>query len=97
MDAVLSLIRSVSTIIFFSFKDITEDEIERNIEYLKQEQWFQQYLNDEKYKTLIIENVNVRKAIGRINTKKLSNIKYSEKQRRLIERELQKQFNYIHL
>ncbi|WP_188455756.1 hypothetical protein [Virgibacillus oceani] len=43
INAILNLIGSISTMIFASFKDITEEEIEKNIEYLNQEKWFQVY------------------------------------------------------
>lgn len=70
MDAVLDLIRSVSTVIFFSFKDITEEDIENNLESLKHNEWFQDFLDDEKYNKLILNNTNVRRVIGSIDTNK---------------------------
>ncbi|GAQ19774.1 keratin, type II cytoskeletal 2 oral-like [Oceanobacillus picturae] len=70
MDAVLDLIRSVSTVIFFSFKDITEEDIENNLESLKHNEWFQDFLHDEKYNKLILNNTNVRRVIGSIDTNK---------------------------
>lgn len=91
MDAVLDLIRSISTMIFFSFKDITEEDIEKNIEYLKQNKWFQDFPNDEKYEIMIIDNTDVRKIIGSIDTKKMSKPNYNKKQQKRIKRELEKQ------
>lgn len=49
MDSILGLIQSIITIIFSSFKDINEEDIEKNINFLKQENWFQIYLDDIKY------------------------------------------------
>jgi hypothetical protein len=73
MDAVLDLKRSVSTVIFFSFKDITEGDIENNLESLKHNEWFQDFLDDEKYNKLILNNTNVRRVIGSIDSKKSLN------------------------
>ena len=91
MDAVLDLIRSISTMIFFSFKDITEEDIEKNIEYLKHNMWFQDFLDDEKYNKLIVDNTDVRKVIGSIEAKKMSKPKYNKNQQKRIKRELEKQ------
>lgn len=53
--------------------------IERNIKYLKQESWFQEFLNNEEYNELIIKNSDVRTVVGSINIKKMSKPKYNKK------------------
>ncbi|WP_042221658.1 hypothetical protein [Oceanobacillus manasiensis] len=96
MDAVLDLIRSVSTIIFFSLKDITEEDVEKNLEYLKHNKWFQDFLDDEEYSKLILNNTDVRKVIGSIDTKKMSKPKYNKNQQKRLKRELEKQLDNKH-
>ncbi|ASK64178.1 hypothetical protein CFK37_19505 [Virgibacillus phasianinus] len=71
--------------IFLSFKDITEKGIEKNIGFLKQEEWFQAYVNNEKHNKLIANNTRVRKEIGNINIEKMSKTKYYKRQQKRVE------------
>lgn len=63
-----------------------ERDIEANIDYLKQEQWFRAYLADDTYEQLITKNKRVRRIIGLVNTRKLSSPAYHDKQRAKIDK-----------
>lgn len=63
MEAIVDLIGDLATIILCLYKDITEEEIEKNIKYLKQEKWFQAYLLNEKHTELISYNTKVRNVL----------------------------------
>jgi len=91
LDSVLSLLGNIATMIFFSFKDITEEEIENNIKYLEQEKWFQAYLNNDKYNKLIANNTTIRKVIGSININKMSKPNYHKRQQIRVEKVINKQ------
>ncbi|GGH89117.1 hypothetical protein JOD43_004478 [Pullulanibacillus pueri] len=60
-------------------KKVNESDIGRNLKTLKKYQWFQNYLNNEKYKELIKHNKDVRKTIGRFNNHKLNKSSYNIK------------------
>lgn len=77
--------------IFSSSMEAFDRETEYNIEYLSEESWFQEYLSDDKYSSLIVENRKVRRIIGLINIKKMSTPKYHKKQRIKIENIIKKQ------
>lgn len=77
--------------IFASSMEAFERETEYNIEYLSQERWFQVYLSNDKYNSLIVENKKVRRIIGLINIKKMSTSTYHKKQRKKIENIIKKQ------
>ncbi|WP_240378006.1 hypothetical protein [Bacillus piscicola] len=64
---------------FIPFLKVDEEDIERNIKHLKRQQWFQNYLNDEKYRELIIHNKDVRLVIGKFKNNKLGRVSYQEK------------------
>jgi len=91
VESILSLIRSISTIIFFSFKDITNEEIEKNISFLKKKKWFQKFLDNKEYSRLIQNNTVVRKTIGSINLKKMVKPNYNKRQQKRLKRALEKQ------
>ena len=71
MGTLLELLGSISTIIFSFIKAATEEEIEENIKFLKEYQWFQNYLDDVTFNKLIKEHEDVRRVIGNINTNKM--------------------------
>ncbi|MFJ7970905.1 hypothetical protein [Psychrobacillus sp. NPDC096389] len=91
MEAIVGLIGNLATIILCLFKDITEEEIDKNIKYLKQEKWFQAYLLNEKHTELISYNTKARNVIGSMNIKKMSKSTYSRRQQKRIERVINKQ------
>ncbi|WP_085994284.1 hypothetical protein [Oceanobacillus senegalensis] len=90
MGTLLDLLGSIGTLVISSMKDVTEEEIEKNIEFLKKYQWFQDYLDNEEYKHLIHENNNVRNTIGKLDTYKMVKNSYQQKWRRKIFKSLLK-------
>ncbi|MGN7410050.1 hypothetical protein [Sporosarcina sp. SAFN-010] len=90
MQSIIELISNISTIIFSFLKEITEEEIEKNIAYIKREEWFQAYLKDDKYNELIFNNIKVRHIIGTFNIKKMSRSRYHRKHQKRIERAMVK-------
>ncbi|SDM93148.1 hypothetical protein [Sediminibacillus halophilus] len=64
---------------FLPFLKVDEEDIGRNIKYLKRQQWFQNYLNDDNYRELIIHNNDVRQVIGKFKRNKLDKRTYQEK------------------
>lgn len=68
------LFEVLGIIIDFQFyKQVTQEDINRNINKLKQYEWFQDLLRNEDYYELIVSNVNVRNCSGKFKTKKLDN------------------------
>ena len=73
MGTLLELLGSIGTLFLSFTKDVTEEEIEKNIKSLKEYQWFQSYLNDVTFENLIKEHKDVRYVIGKLNTEKMKN------------------------
>lgn len=92
METIVSLIGDLATIILCLFKDITEEKIDKNIKYLRQEKWFQAYLLNEKHTELISHNTKVRNVIGSMNIEKSSKPSYNRSQQNRIKRVINKQF-----
>ncbi|WP_075617208.1 hypothetical protein [Paenisporosarcina indica] len=95
MGILLELIGSIGTLIFSSMKDVTEEEINKNIEFLKQYKWFQAYIDDVQRNKLINENDKVRHIISKINIEKMWRNTYQNKYRKKLELMLQKQTNNL--
>ncbi|MDI2589772.1 hypothetical protein OR571_22365 [Psychrobacillus sp. NEAU-3TGS] len=53
MGPLFELLGSLGTLLFSFTKDVTEEEIEKNIKSLQEYQWFQNYLKDIKFENLI--------------------------------------------
>ena len=85
MGALLELIGSIGTLFFSSMKDVTDEEIEKNIKFLNKYDWFQSYLDNEEYRKLINENEDVRFIIGKINIEKMKRNSYRNKYKKKIE------------
>ena len=96
MGTLLELLGSIGTIYFSFIKAATEEEIEKNIKFLKEEyQWFQNYLEDVAFEKLIIEHEDVRRVVGNINTNKMkSRPRYYKKHKNKIHDVLRKYSNY---
>ena len=73
MGTLFELIGSIGTVFLAFTKEVTEEEIEKNIKFLKEYQWFQKYLNDVKFESLIKEHKDVRYVIGKLNIAKMKN------------------------
>lgn len=56
---------------FHFFKQVTEEDINRNITKLKQYSWFQDLLQNAEYREWITSNKKVRHTIGKFKTKNL--------------------------
>ena len=81
--------------VYLPFLKPDEEDISRNITTLKRYEWFKAYLQNEQYAQLIIHNKNVRKMLGSLNTKRITNPKYQSFYKRKIDKVLQKQLNTI--
>ncbi|WP_077624225.1 hypothetical protein [Sediminibacillus massiliensis] len=78
MQAISILVELLGLIIDFQFmKEVTEKDIEKNIEQLKKYAWFQDYLKDDARRQLIVQNKDVRHKIGKFKTKKLERESYN--------------------
>lgn len=73
MGTLLELLGSISTILFSFTKEVTEERIEKNIKFLEEYQWFQNYLDDVTFDKLIKEQKDVRHVIGKFNIEKMKN------------------------
>ncbi|KAA0547148.1 hypothetical protein FZW96_14345 [Bacillus sp. BGMRC 2118] len=69
-------------------KDVNEEEIEKNIQYLKRFDWFESYLKDDDFNHLINHNTNVRYVIGTCNLTKVKKSRYINIYRKRIHKEL---------
>ena len=77
MGTFLELLGAIGQIALSFMKEVTEEEIEKNINYLKRYEWFDNYLNNDTYKELINKNTEVRYAIGKCNIAKMNKNKYN--------------------
>ena len=90
LGAILELIGSIGTVFISSMKDVTEEEIEKNIKFLRRYEWFQSYFINEEYRKLIAERDDVRFIIGKINIEKMKRNSYQNKYKKKLEVILQK-------
>jgi hypothetical protein len=81
--------------VYLPFLKPDEEDISRNITTLKRYEWFKGYYQNEQYTQLIIQNNNVRRMIGGLNTKKIANPKYQSFYKKKIEKILRKQLNTL--
>ncbi|HLS07073.1 MAG TPA: hypothetical protein VK079_03890 [Bacillota bacterium] len=77
-----------------SLTQVDEDDIRKNLQQLKKYTWFQNLLNNEAYKQLIVHDRDTRKFIGKLNLHKLAKkpfqIKYQQKLEDLLEQKANK-------
>ena len=71
------LLGAIGQIALSFIKKVTEEEIEKNINYLKTYEWFSDFLNNDTYKELINKNTEVRYVIGKCNIAKMNKNKYN--------------------
>jgi hypothetical protein len=81
--------------IYIPFLKVDEEDIGRNLKHLNKYQWFQNYLNDEKYRELIIHNKDVRRVIGKFNSDKLEKDSYNMKCQKRLHKMLLKKLNNV--
>lgn len=93
LGALLELFGSIGTILFTLTKDVTEEEIEKNINFLKEYQWFQKYLDNGQPENLIMNDKDVRFVIGKLNSEKMKKNTYYKKQQKKIQKVLLKKSN----
>jgi len=83
----------VSVITLSLFKDVSDREVRKNIEALRQKIWFQMYWNDDQSRQLIETDGQLQKVIGCMNRDKLSKDRYEAWQRKklvtLLEKKLE--------
>lgn len=72
----------VSVITLSLFKDVSDREVRKNIEALRQKIWFQLYWNDDQSRQLIETDGQLQKVIGCMNRDKLSKDRYEAWQRK---------------
>ncbi|MEZ2717817.1 hypothetical protein C2I17_07045 [Niallia circulans] len=65
--------------VYIPFLKVDEEDVCRNVKHLKKHQWFQNYLNVEEYRGLIIHDKDVRQCIGKFKSSKLHNHSYQNK------------------
>ncbi len=86
---------SLNLAIYIPFLKVDEEDIGRNLKHLNKYQWFQNYLNDEKYRELIIHNKDVRRVIGKFNSDKLEKDSYNMKCQKRLHKMLLKKLNNV--
>lgn len=93
LGALFELLGSIGTFLFTLTKEVTVDEIEKNINFLKEYQWFQKYLENDKFENLIMNDKDVRFAIGKLNSEKMKKNAYYKKHQIKIQKVLLKKSN----
>ena len=73
MGTLFELLGSIGTLFSSFTKDVTEEEIEKNIKFFTEYQSFQNYLNDVEFGNLIKNHKDVRYIIGKFNIEKMEN------------------------
>ncbi len=76
--------------VYTPFLNVDEEDIGRNMKYLKKYHWFRSYLEDEKYREIIIHHKEVRQCIGKFNRDQLHKSSYQKKCQRKLYKVLQK-------
>ncbi|AUJ23380.1 MULTISPECIES: hypothetical protein [Virgibacillus] len=80
---------------FYESRRVEEKDIEKNIRYLKQQQWFQNYLKHPEIYKVIVYDRDVREWIGKLKYKKLNHPSYVEKVRKKIGKLLSKKIDIV--
>ena len=94
MGALFELLGSIGTFLLPFIKEVTEEEVDKNIQFLKQYQWFINLLNDDKYKELVNKDEDVRYVIGKFNRNKMKKISYHNKYQKKINKILLTKASY---
>ncbi len=88
MGLLLDLFNLIAYGIFL--KEVKEEKIGRNIEFLKRYGWFQKCLANDELRELIIHDADVRLVIGKCNRKKMKRRFYRRKYQKKIYKVLMK-------
>ena len=94
MGSLFELLGSIGTLLLPFIKEVTEEEVDKNIQFLKQYKWFINHLNDDKYKELVNKDEDVRYVIGKFNRNKMKKISYHNKYQKKINKILLTKANY---
>ncbi|MGE7624380.1 hypothetical protein ACQKMD_15405 [Viridibacillus sp. NPDC096237] len=85
----MSIILDVlNLVIYLPFFRPDEEDISKNIEVIKKQNWYMSLLEDAELKRLIVHDKDVRQIIGRFNNEKLSRKSYQIKCQHKIEEAL---------
>ncbi|CAM3179905.1 hypothetical protein FITA111629_08315 [Filibacter tadaridae] len=78
-------------------RQVTEDEIVRNVRFLKEEEsvWYQERFANGKFRKLIIHDWEVRTMIGQFEPEKMKKLSYLTRQQKRIDRILIKKVNAL--
>lgn len=93
MWAIIEFFNALGLVIFSFLKDITEEEIDKNIHSLKKVDWFQAMLQNQSYEKLIAEDTDVRFVIGKLNMDKMKKTAYHDKSKAKIAKALVQKTN----
>ncbi|WP_163580552.1 hypothetical protein [Gracilibacillus saliphilus] len=85
-----NFVLNMLSIITFSplITEVTEMEIEKNIRELKKYQWFNNLLVDERYRSQIIHDKDVRETIGKFNVENLDSASYQKKLQKMLRKKV---------
>lgn len=88
----LKIVRNFISIISSApfWPDVDEADIGKNIRILKKYEWFQQYLENENFKELIVYDQDVRDRIGEFNSNRLKKESYQNQYEKKIRKILLK-------
>lgn len=82
------ILDALNLVIYLPFFKPDEEDISKNIEALKKQNWYLSLLEDAELKRLIVHDKDVRQIIGRFNYEKLSQKCYQIKCQHTIEEAL---------
>lgn len=74
---------------------VKEEDIGRNINHLKKYKWFQDLLNNQEHKQLIIHDKDVRRVIGTFDSKKMDKNFFQDRYRKKIQNIIQQKSNSL--
>lgn len=72
---------------------VNEEDIGRNTNHLKKYKWFQELLKNKEYKQLIVHDKDVRKVIGKFDSKKIDKNFFQNRYRNRLQNTLQQKLN----
>lgn len=76
--------------IFLPFRKVDEEDIGHGLRSLKKESWFQQFLTNDKFRSLIVHDRDIRNLIGKCKPNHLNKERYANAFRRRLHKLLVK-------